>query len=91
MGTSGIAFKCQDKYTTRFAILNNIPDMWVLRSWNTSCTTNNNSRQILACAKAAVHASNQVVDIEILAVKPNYQVTALIHYHENRFKFHFDN
>ena len=88
MGTSGIAFKCQDKYTTRFAILKNLPDMWVLRSWNTSSyPTNHNSRQIVACAKGIVHASNQVVDIEILAVKPNYQVTPIIHYHENRFNF----
>ena len=75
IGTSGIAFKCADRYTTRSAVLKDISDMWVIRSGGPNHNIKARSgRQIIACAKGVIDATNQVIDIGPLAVHPDYQV-----------------
>jgi len=69
IGDSGLAFKCADRYTTRTAVLKDIPDMWVMRSSD----QNKKGRQIVACAKGSLNDANQIIDIGPLAVRPDYQ------------------
>ena len=85
IGSTGLAFKSADRYTTRSAVIKDLPDLWVLRcsapsSNNTSADkqqVGTTSRTIVGCAKASIDATNQIVDIGPLAVKPEHQVKSL--------------
>lgn len=49
--------------------------MWVIRSGGLNHNIKARSgRQIIACAKGVIDATNQVIDIGPLAVHPDYQV-----------------
>ena len=49
--------------------------MWVIRSGGPNHNIKARSgRQIIACAKGVIDATNQVIDIGPLAVHPDYQV-----------------
>ena len=49
--------------------------MWVIRSGGPNHTIKARSgRQIIACAKGVIDATNQVIDIGPLAVHPDHQV-----------------
>ena len=49
--------------------------MWVIRSGGPNYNIKARSgRQIIACAKGVIDATNQVIDIGPLAVHPDYQV-----------------
>ena len=71
IGDSGVAFKNANRYTTRTAVLKDLPDMWVMRSTD----KNGKGRQIVACAKGTLSDSNQIIEIGPLAVNPDHQVT----------------
>ena len=71
IGDSGVAFKNANRYTTRTAVLKDLPDMWVMRSTD----KNAKGREIVACAKGTMSDSNQIIEIGPLAVKPDHQVT----------------
>ena len=86
IGTSGPAFKCADQYTTRLSVLNDLPDMWIIRSGNTSNTTNIKGRSIVACGKGTIDDLDQIVYIGPLAVKPDYQVWQILLCHKINFK-----